>query len=382
MAPRYQVRLKDLAGVQVAILTDWYSLDFHRRVNGIDTCTLQIDGDLDVVDEFVLDGQIEVWRSDLSASPVIPIYLEYEGFHRTEVRRTTDEGRSLYSSVGLGYDHLLNRRSILYASGSAQAGKAAVGETVIKEYVDENAGPGATSPPRLIASGVLTGLTIQVDGAAGLVWTGSRAYRNLLDVLVEIANDSGVDFGIVGNGAALFEFQAKASPWGDDRTTVGLDPATGLNGAGNAPVIFSLPYGNMENPTYSKERREEVNSVIALGQGQEADRVLVERTDAAAIAESTWNRVEVTRQANTEDTAAGLQSIGDEVLATLQAKEIFSFSALQIPALLYGRDYFLGDLVTARYKDIEQNKKIIGVVISVRTGIETINLELTDVPLT
>ena len=70
------------------------------------------------------------------------------------------------------------------------------------------------------------------------------------------------------------------------------------------------------------------------------------------------------------------------MLEALQAKEVFSFSALQLPALLYGRDYFLGDLVTARYKAIEQNKKIIGIIISVQNGIETIKLELTDVPLT
>lgn len=382
MAPRYQIRLKNLAGLQVALLTDWYRLEFTRKVNGVGGCTLEIDGNISVVDEFVLDGQIEIWRSDLAASPVIALYLEYEGFHRTEVRRTSEEGRATYSSVGLEYDNLLDRRAILYPSGSAQVGKAAFGETVMKEYVNENAGPGATSPPRLIDSGVLTGLTIQADGAAGLVWTGSRAYRNLLDVLVEIARDSGVDFGIVGTGPATFEFQAKASPWGADRTTVGLNPATGLNGAGNPPVIFSLPQGNMQAPSYSKDRRDEVNSVIVLGQGQEADRVLAERTDAAAIAESTWNRIEGTRQGNTEDTVAGLQSIGDEVLEALQAKEVFAFAGLQIPATLYGRDYFLGDLVTARYNTIEQNKKIVGVKITVQAGVENIVLELTDAPLT
>jgi len=382
MAPRYQVRLKNLLGVQVAILTDWYRLDFTKRVNGVDSYTLQIDGDLAVVDEFVLDGQVEVWRSDLAAVPVIPLYLEYEGFHRTEIRNTTNEGRSLYSSVGVGYDHLLARREILYASGDPGAAKTGVGETVMWEYVDENAGPGATSPPRLVSAGNFTGLTLRANTGAGAVWTGARAYRNLLDVLAEVAKESGVDFGIVGSGAALFEYRAQASPWGDDRTTVGLDPTTGLNGAGNVPVIFSLAFGNMQDPIYSNDRREEVNAAIALGQGQEADRVLVERLDAAAIAESTWNRIEGTRQANTEDTVAGLQSIGDEVLEALQAKEVFSFSALQIPALLYGRDYFLGDLVTARYQTIEQNKKIIGVTISVSQGVETINLELSDVPLT
>lgn len=381
MATRYQVRLKDVAGTQVAVLTDWYFLSFTHRVNGVGSQELRIDGDLSVVDQFVLDGQLEIWRSDIAASPVIPLYLEYEGFHRTEVRQTAPDGRSLFSSIGAGYDHLLDRRIILYPAGSAQAAKAAAGETVMKEFVDENAGPGATSPPRLLSPGVMTGLTIQADGAAGAVWTGARAYRNLLDVLVEVAKDSDVDFGIVGTGPATFEFQAKAAPWGADRTTTGLDEATGLNAAGNAPVIFSLGFGNMEAPRYSLSRIQEVTAALALGQGQEADRTIAERTDAAAIAESTWNRIEVSRQANSEDSVAGLQSVGDEVLAALQAKEIFAFDALQIPATLYGRDYFLGDLVTARYKDIERNKKIVGVTVSIQKGEETIKPELSDIPL-
>ncbi len=381
MAPRYSVRIKDVAGALVAEITDWYSLSFTHRVNGVGSYNLQIDGDLNVINQFVLDGQIEIWRSDLVASPVIARYLEYEGFHRTPVRQTTGDGRSLFSSIGANYDHLLTRRIILYPPGSVQVAKAAVGETVIKEYVDENAGPGATTPPRLLSAGNMIGLTIQADGAVGLVWTGSRAYRNLFDVIAEVGKESNIDFGIVGTGPATFEFQAKLAPWGDDRTTVGLNPATGLNAAGNAPVIFSLSFGNMDTPVYSLNRGQEVNAVLALGQGQEADRLIVERTNVVAIAESTWNRMEASRQGNMETAVAGLQSVGDEALEALQAKETFGFQALQIPSTLYGRDYFLGDLVTARYKNIERNKKIVGVTVTVAEGNENISLELSDVPL-
>ncbi|KKL57941.1 hypothetical protein LCGC14_2230390, partial [marine sediment metagenome] len=185
MATRYQVRLKNLAGVQVGLITDWRSLTYTKRVNSVDDYTLVIDGELSLVDDFVLDGQIEILRTDIAAVPVIPSTVDLEAFHRTAVRETNVDGLSTFTSKGLGYDDLLRRRAILFRAASSQADKSGVGETVMKAYVNENAGPGATSPPRLFA-GVNTGLTIQTDGAAGTSWEGEKSFRPLLSVLREI----------------------------------------------------------------------------------------------------------------------------------------------------------------------------------------------------
>lgn len=380
MTTRYQVRLKNPAGAVVAIRDQWRVLEYNLKLNGVGSHSLELDGELDVVDLFELDGQLEIWRRDIAASPQIPWTLDYEGFHRTDARWTINTGESLYASRGRQYADFLARRIILYPPESSQAAKNAAAETVIKEYVDENGGPGATSPPRLLAAGTFAGLVIEVDAAGGLNWAGDRAYRNLLDVLQEIAAGANVDFGVVSTGPATFEFQAKAEPWGDDRTTVGLDPVTGLNGAGNPPVIFSLDRGNMQTPRYVLNREEEVNAAIVLGQGIAADRVVIQRIDAVAIADSPWNRREGEKMANQESTTAALQDAGDAMLDKLQGRETFTFATLQIPGLLYGRDYFFGDQVTARYKTIERNKQIVGVKIVVSEGEETIDIELGDVP--
>jgi hypothetical protein len=358
-------------------LTDRKKLDFERKLNDIGKITLIIDGESSNVALFDLDSQIEIWRCDADAG--IVWYKEFEGFHRDEQRETKDNGDSLYTSVGVGYNDLLDRRDILYSSSSAYTDKSAAGETAMKEYVDENAGPGATSPPRLLESGVTTGLSIEADAAAGAVWTGPMAFKNLLSVLQEISKSAALDFGIVGIGAALYEFRVKASPWGADRTNVGLVHATGLNGAGNPPIVFALEYGNMINPVYSLSRSKEVNAVISEGQGLSGNRLLTLRTNAGAIAESPWNLRESSRGANDEYTTAQQQSGGDAYLEDNQAKEIFTFDVMQIPSCLYGRDYFFGDLVTARYKNIERQKKIIGVNITLENGKEDIKLELSDV---
>lgn len=377
MSARYQIRLKDITGALVAVLVDWFRLDYSLKVNGMDSHTLAIDGNLEIVNSFVTDAQIEVWRRDIAQG--IDWYKDYEGFHRTGVDQITDAPLAMFTSYGRGYDDLINRRIIAYPAGSSQAAKSGPGETVIKEFVAENAGPGATSPPRLLASGVTSGLTVQADGGAGASWTGERAYNNLLQVVQDVAVATSVDFKVVGTGPGTFEFRAKAKPWGADRSTAGLVPTTGLNGAGNPPIVFSLGFGNMGLPVFSNNRTEEVNAVYALGQGIETARNIRLREDLAAIAASPWNRHEISRNANTEDNNAGLDAVGDAALVEFAARQSFTFQVLQTPAYQYGREYFVGDLVTARYKAVERRYQITGVEITVEQGRETIALEVTNV---
>lgn len=368
----YQIGFKDTSGILQQMLTSWRQLELSREVNGVGGLRLTVDGSLAILDSIDVDWQVEVWRQDLPNS--IALYLEYEGFIRGQERTVTGDGEYIATLFGTGYNDLLRRRGIWYAAGSAEAEKSGPGETVMKEYVDENAGPSATSPPRLSSAGTMTGLTIQADGGAGSSWVGARAYRNLLTVCQEIALATSVDFQIVGNGAAMFEFQAQASPLGDDRSTDGLDLDTGLNGAGNPPVVFSLNLGNMQEPRYSYDRRSEINTVLVLGQGIEDDRDVEER-QTAAYDDSPWNRCETTRPASLESTASGLQSAGDALLEEVKAVEQFTFEPVQTPSSLYGREYFLGDLITARFAGVELTRKITGIHIQVEGGRETISID-------
>lgn len=377
MAARYQVIVRNQAGAQVAILTTWYSLEYVVRLNDIGTFTLEIDGDLSVVNDFIVDGQVEIRRRDQDASPEIDWYTDFRGFQRTEVRRTDADGRSRFASIGVDPKHLLARRVILFKDTSTEAAKTGPGETVMKDYVNENAGPGATAPPRLFA-GVFPGLTIQASGGAGSTWEGNKPYRPLFRTVREIADATAVDFDLVFTGAVTLEFQAQAEPLGLDRTTTGINPATGLNAAGNAPLVFSLDFGNMEVPSLTTHRIDEVTAAIILGQGAEDEREVIQRTSAAAAA-SVFNRTESVRNASQAEETAALNAAGDAMLQELQARETFMFDALQIPSTLYGRDYFVGDLVTARYKTIERNLKIVAATIKVQEGVESIAIEVSDV---
>ena len=72
----------------------------------------------------------------------------------------------------------------------------------------------------------------------------------------------------------------------------------------------------------------------------------------------------------------GLFVVGDRLLEALRPRESFNFEPIQIESLQYGRDYFLGDLVTARYESIERDVQIETVNIQVQNGKELIRLGL------
>ena len=380
MSARYQIIVRNQAGAQVAILTTWRTLEYVLRLNDVGSYTLELDGDLAVVDEFVVDGQVEIRRRDQDAG--VDWYTDFRGFHRTEQERNEQDGRSVYVSQGVDFKHLLARRVILYSDTTAGAGKTGPGETVMKSYVEENAGAGAFENGRIF-DGIFPDFTVQADGGAGLAWAGNKPFRSLLETLREIADVTDVDFDLVATGPAAFEFQAKAEPLGIDRTTVGINPATGLNGAGNAPVIFSLDFGNMEIPALTTHRINEVTVALVLGEGAAINREIVRRppgaTPSGPVTDSPWNYIEGIKLANQVPTIAGLNAAGDAMLQELKARVTFTFRVLQIPSTLYGRDYFVGDRVTARYKDTEHNFQITAATVTVAEGREDIEIEVGDV---
>lgn len=383
----YKVRLKDQSSIVVAEFDQaaWRSLSLNHKVNESTSCRLEIDDNDARRSLFELDGQIEVWRRN----PIVGLdwTREWEGMHRTSNRQIFAGDNESFVSWSYKYIELLRRRYIMYVAGSAQANKSGVGETVMKEYANENAGPAALLSlgrlQTLESDGVTLGLSIEADSGGGSSWEGGRAYKNLLAVLQEIGRSTGVDFDVVSlDDPQTFEFRTYVGQRGADRTTVGLDE-NGLNAAGNKPVIFSVGFGNMAVPILSEDRTNEVTNVSVLGQGVETEREVVHVGDDDAISASPWNRRETVLQANQESATSGLTSAGEEKLAEAEKREDLSFNVLQLASSYYGVHYFLGDLITARYKDQEFNKRIDEVRITVSSNAqngENVALTFTDKP--
>lgn len=370
----YQVWLKDYDGSRIAIFAGTgretgglQSLRFEKLLRHAGQCIVEIDGTDERIEYFQTDCQVEVWRQDTIGG--LSWYKVFEAFHRGDEWRQDESGRDIYVSTGQHYNILLTAEPIRYASGSIYVNKSGPCETVAKEYTDENIGPSATSPPR-DSAGVMPGLTIEADGATGADWEGGRANKNLLDVLVELADYAPADFMIVGTGAATFEFQWRESQWGEDRTWG--------NAAGIPAVVFDPLLGNCRNVLYTYDRTSETNVCYVLGQGAGEDRRVVTRTSGAET-DSPWNRRAVARDArNTYETDA-LNDKGDDVLDKSRARVRTQVDVAQTTATRFGRDWDIGDLVTVHYRDISVNQKIIGARVEVSNdGSEVITAMMED----
>lgn len=358
MTAQYQLRLYNTFGSQVAVFDDWNSVYYYPRVNDFGYHTISLDGRDPRTALFTFDSMIEVWRRDLSAG--IPWYADYSGFHRTTQNQITDKGDWLFTSYGRGYEDLLHRRAVLWPAGSAGDTKSGPLDDVIKAYVNENAGPAALAASGRARDGVVLGLSIGTAIGVAPMWSGSQAFKNLLGVIQDMVKAERLDFSVRRTGAATFVFDTFYPRRGADRTGGGV--AT--------PVIFSMDFGNMSTPYVVESRADEANVVIVLGPGTDANRQFVIRTDPLSVGLSPWNEAEKTFDArNTSDTL-GLQTAGDQQLQDAKPTRTISFVGLDTDAVKYGRDYFLGDLVTTNFGGFVSPKKLVGLEITVASGRE------------
>ena len=101
------------------------------------------------------------------------------------------------------------------------------------------------------------------------------------------------------------------------------------------------------------------------GQGEEAEREIVEVSDAARIGMSPWNRREGFADARNESTTAGVTAKGNEVLAAGRPRLRFSASLKDTELARYGMEWEFGDRVTASYRGRQFDGMIKAVTIGV-----------------
>jgi hypothetical protein len=388
----YQVRVRNNDGEQIAVFSGggrgsssggMQSLTYRKRLRTPGTGIMRIHGDderialLELLDtgpaDTHLDYWIEFWRSDPLGG--LDWYRDFVAVHRWDEFTQAGEGQIAYTVRGRGLNDLLQAEPIRWYKGSAQAAKIGACETVAKEYVDENVGPGATVVAGRDRAGTFQGLTVEVTAGTGAAWDGDRANENLLDVLVELAEFAPGDFSLEPNSyhpdTIAMEFQWRAGQWGLDKTWGnGIRPA----------VVFSPDNGNVENINMIFSRLEEANVCDVGGPGKGDARIYASRTSGTEN-DSPWARRAVFRTAAASqiNSTGELEDLADATLDRQRAKRILTFNARQTTATRYGRDWDVGDLVTVGFLGRSYDKKIVGVTIGLgEGGNETIFVETED----
>ena len=352
---RLELLLRDSnTGARTAWFTAWQQFQCTRVVNGVGGYALVLGGEegtmkdmIELRDLFALDTILEVWREDEEAG--IDRYCEARFLHQ-DLRIWRDANGWHFMSVGVGYNDLLARTHVQAPAQTAQSIKSGYAESVLKAFVDQEAGAGAGSRAR-------TDLSIEADGGGGTYLRNVNGFNtNLLALCQHIARIGGGDFDVVGDEYGTAELRWYDGQLGSDR---------------RASVLFASEYNNLRFPSWMMRNTGVVNSVLVYGRGEGADRTRALVEDAASIALSKWNRREVGRDArdvDEENETEQLEQRGQELIEKNRYAETIDYQIVQTAGWMYGQHYYLGDLVSVRPLDVTYDRKIESVTITQNEG--------------
>jgi hypothetical protein len=321
----YAVTIRNSSLQRIGKVDRLTSLDVIARFNGIGTWELVVPlGTAQAALLSQTSGVIITYQDEagpvLMSGPVVDL---------SEQWGASDAGQGTLSVRGVSDDVVVADRVAYQVPTSAatsqsgsdydRRGAPTAAETVIKQFVDVNAGPGALTARRT------TGLTIQADAASGSTVKGSARMTPLADLVTELASAGGVGWRVVQSGGGLV-FQVYVPT---DRT---------------GTARFARDLGNLVSYTYTRLAPGATRAIVG-GSGDGTARVFRELSDTTA--ESDWGRrIEAFIDARDSSDTTELDQRGTQHLVDNGEQSTLGIETVDTPKLVFGVDYQLGDKVT------------------------------------
>lgn len=355
--PSYQVMLISCVDGTTQAVFDglaFYDLRYSRVLNGIGRIAMTIPGNNRYRALFGLDYFLEVYRTD-PTSPIGALIKEETYLVRLTHRfRENNDERFVVGGVSL--NHLMKRRIVDPADDPLATGgystKAGAADTVIRGYCLEQMGASASALRQI------PGLSVAVVAGTGLPVGARLRFENLFEQMQDLAFRGNTDFIITRTGTNLMTLTI---------APIGADKTQSTNYPWNSWVGFDPKRGNMQRPSFSIDRSDELNFVYALGQGQGAQRTLL-MLQGNTVPDSPYNRIEFTNDVRNIDKAdpTGMLTGARVALYDNLPKYDFNFEPIGIePGGVYRQDWDIGDRVTATWDAYSQNLRFTEVEIGV-----------------
>jgi hypothetical protein len=217
----------------------------------------------------------------------------------------------------LAYQNPLS--SALSQGGAEYDVRTGPGESVIKNYVDFNAGSVALIDRR-------AGMVVEPDSLRGSTVTGRARMDNLLELISGLAQASGLGFRVVFNNTGHLEF----------RVFVPRDRS--------GTAKFGTKLGNLVSFEHIMEASKTNVSIIG-GSGEGIARVFREIWDAPSQIEYNLRAESFVDRRDTS-VVAELDAAGTEENTTNGRVNGLSLKTTDTPQLRFYNDYFLGDVVS------------------------------------
>ncbi|RPK56238.1 hypothetical protein EES43_24660 [Streptomyces sp. ADI96-02] len=331
MSTALRVYVRNPALERIGQIDDYTSLTVIPRYNAIGSFVLEISADSGKANLLAEGNGLIIRTADgtlVDSGPIRTVDWS---------RSKDDSGAGKLTVGGVSDTELLARYTCWPAPGSAIGSQAdtvykisgAVTETAMRTLVNVNAGPGALASRRNPL------LTLAANGLHGPTVTRQlNQFEGLLAVLTELANTAGLGFRVVQVGSGL-QFQV-------------YEP-TDRSGTAR----FAFRRGNLTDASYTTTPPTCTRALVVAG-GQSTPRACktVDRADPLFPGLVIEQFVDLTSvDTASVDLVAQMDQAAEEALTSGAGQGSLSISPIDIPQLRYGRDYQVGDTVSAMVRE-------------------------------
>jgi hypothetical protein len=341
MAPQYTISLYTSTGTLQAISQDYLNLVISRTVNAPDIAQIVYDSNSLVLNSLNMADIVTITRVDVDAG--ISASIEFSGIVRRITRIEND--KTTFQVTAVGMLALLGDRIVAWPANVLNRSlfRASPAETILKTLFTYNIGASATTANGRLLDGRITGMTTSASGGTGTVMSIGVAGQNLLSAMQKIADDGGGDFSLSYTAPATWTFAWHLGQLGTDRT---------------ATVKLSVPLGTIGELSADTNRITDFTAVVVGGTGEGTARRYATRPSSLPTG---LGLREVFLDARNEKkaTTARLERVGQIALRRQSRMRVtYATTLLQNAALRYGRDYFIGDLVTILDRTTSVTQKV------------------------
>jgi hypothetical protein len=327
---RYELVWCTHEGVRKGVVQAFNSLEYIKTQNTIGSLVVNIPRGLLQYDQFSVGDIFEVWREK---NGVLELQNETAYFLQNWEFWTDSEGAEYIRLTAFDANWLLDTAIVWAYAGSSDAKKTDYPDDMMKVIVNRHLGSGT--------SGTRRKLSVAPElSAGGDQITKAFAYRNVLTVLqeiAEVASEAGtwLGFDVVRTAPGTFEFRTYTGQRGQNHGRASGDPR-----------LVGRQYGNLSEASFGTYHADERNIVLVAGQGEEAARTLVTRTNTSRMNASKWNRREYFKDSRDDSTTAALESDGDAALDEFRPRQVLTGTLHDTPGMQYGIHYWFGDVLS------------------------------------
>jgi len=350
---KYYAIIKDSVGSSVAMINDFYTLNYQLRVDGqIGAFSMQVSTKyIALFNVNKKDYRVQIWRSINNMTPVL------DG--KTEFLITKWEiTRDYIIVVGNSVQELLSRRIIAYPANqstySVWTGNAG---DIMKRIVRTNFTSAilASRDGNDAYADISAYLSVAGDYGDGVLMTKSASRQNVLDVINDIASTSYEQgtwiAGIITSNGSTFLF--------DTYTTFG--------------IVRTLPMseliGNIDNVVLTYDLSGQKSFVVAAGQGVEQARVIATAFAETRATASVLNRIETFIENGQISNVNALTTLARQELQYARGIQYIQCNLTITPTFIRGIHYNIGDTLIINFNNQQFTMRLDVVEISIQNNV-------------